>query len=84
MLTEACSLGTVRDALPPIDDGDLSFADRWDMAVDEATVAADLHRDFSRAMKMADWDALKEADAKRAEELKGRVTKRVAELKVAG
>lgn len=71
-----------RDVLPPIDgDGDLTFADRWDQAVDEATVAADLHRDFSQAMKTADWDALKDAEPARAMALKARVTRRVAELK---
>ena len=65
-------------------DGDLTFADRWDMAVDEATVAADLHRDFSQAMKTAEWDALKDAEPARATALKAKVTRRVSELKVAG
>lgn len=69
------------DSPPPIEDGDLTFADRWDKAVDEATVAADLHRDFSQAMKTADWDALKDADPARATALKVKVTARVAELK---
>jgi len=72
------------DALPPMEDGDLTFADRWDMAVDEATVAADLHRDFSAAMKTAEWDALKDADPGRATKLKEQVTARVAELKGSG
>lgn len=72
-----------RDALPPLEDGDLTFADRWDMAIDEATVALDLHKDFSAAMKTADWDALKDADPGRATKLKERVTARVAELKSA-
>ena len=67
-----------------IDDGDLTFADRWDMAVDDATVAQDLHKDFSAAMKTADWDALRDTDPARASELKAKVTRRVAELKVAG
>lgn len=66
---------------PISEDGDLTFADRWDMTISEATDGSTLGADFNAAMKTEDWDLLKADNPKRAMEIKNKVVGKVAELK---